>query len=126
MVSTISAELEPETDMIDAIKRTFPMGSMTGAPKVKAMELSEKYENTKRGMFSGAIGYFSPDNDFDFNVVIRSILYNSTRQYLSYMVGSAITAKSIPCLAWCSNILNISSSFMSITAPYFLIASIPV
>jgi para-aminobenzoate synthetase component 1 len=96
MVSTISAELEPQTDMIDAIKSTFPMGSMTGAPKVKAMELIEKYENTKRGMYSGAVGYFTPDNDFDFNVVIRSILYNSTRQYLSYMVGSAITAKSIP------------------------------
>ena len=96
MVSTISAELESEDDMIDTIKNAFPMGSMTGAPKVKAMELIEKYENTKRGMYSGAVGYFTPENDFDFNVVIRSILYNSTKQYLSYMVGSAITAKSIP------------------------------
>jgi len=96
MVSTISALLKTEDDMIDAIKNAFPMGSMTGAPKIRAMELIEKYENIKRGLFSGAVGYFSPDKDFDFNVVIRSVLYNSTRQYLSYIVGSAITAKSDP------------------------------
>jgi para-aminobenzoate synthetase component 1 len=96
MVSTISALLKSEDDIIDAIKNAFPMGSMTGAPKVKAMELIEKYEKTKRGLFSGAVGYFSPDNDFDFNVVIRSILYNNTGRYLSYMVGSAITAQSVP------------------------------
>ena len=96
MVSTISAVLKSEDYIIDAIKNAFPMGSMTGAPKVKAMELIEKYEKTRRGLFSGAVGYFSPDNDFDFNVVIRSILYNSTRGYLSCMFGSAITAQSIP------------------------------
>ena len=96
MVSTVSAVLKSADDMIDAIKNAFPMGSMTGAPKIRAMELIEKYENTRRGLFSGAVGYFSPDRDFDFNVVIRSILYNKTRQYLSYLVGSAITAQSIP------------------------------
>lgn len=64
---------------------------MTGAPKVMAMELIEKYENTKRGLYSGAIGYFTPNNDFDFNVVIRSIQYNETNQYISFEVGSAIT-----------------------------------
>lgn len=96
MVSTISAVLKNEDDMIDAIKNAFPMGSMTGAPKIRAMELIEKYENIKRGLFSGAVGYFSPEKDFDFNVVIRSVLYNSTRQYMSYIVGSAITAKSEP------------------------------
>jgi para-aminobenzoate synthetase component 1 len=56
-----------------------------------AMELIEKYENTKRGLYSGAIGYFTPNNDFDFNVVIRSIQYNETNQYISFEVGSAIT-----------------------------------
>ncbi len=96
MISTVSARLDYEKDMIDAIRNAFPMGSMTGAPKVKAMELIEKYEKTKRGLYSGAVGYFTPQNDFDLNVVIRSILYNSTRKYLSYIVGGAITAKSIP------------------------------
>jgi len=96
MVSTISAILRSEDDLVDAIKFAFPMGSMTGAPKVKAMELIEKYEITRRGLYSGSVGYFSPENDFDFNVVIRSILYNDTRRYLSYMVGSAITAQSVP------------------------------
>ncbi|UCH13619.1 MAG: anthranilate synthase component I family protein [Bacteroidales bacterium] len=96
MVSTVSAVLRTADDMIDAIKNAFPMGSMTGAPKIRAMELIEEYENTGRGLFSGAVGYFSPDRNFDFNVVIRSILYNKTRQYLSYLVGSAITARSVP------------------------------
>ena len=72
------------------------MGSMTGAPKVRAMELIEQYEKTKRGLYSGAVGYVTPDGDFDFNVVIRSILYNSSSKYLSFSVGSAITANSIP------------------------------
>ena len=70
------------------------MGSMTGAPKVKAMELIEKYESTKRGLFSGAVGYIKPNGDFDFNVVIRSILYNESNRYLSFMVGGAITSGS--------------------------------
>jgi para-aminobenzoate synthetase component 1 len=96
MVSTISAILRNEDELIDAIRFAFPMGSMTGAPKVKAMELIEKYEKTRRGLFSGSVGYFSPEKDFDFNVVIRSILYNDTRRYLSYMVGSAITEQSVP------------------------------
>ena len=67
------------------------MGSMTGAPKKRVMELIEQYEHTKRGIFSGAVGYISPEKDFDFNVVIRSIMYNQTNQYLSYQVGSGIT-----------------------------------
>jgi para-aminobenzoate synthetase component 1 len=70
------------------------MGSMTGAPKVSAMKLIEQYESSKRGLYSGALGYISPNGDFDFNVVIRSILYNEENKYLSFMVGSAITDKS--------------------------------
>ncbi len=96
MVSTVTARLDPGFCGIDALKHAFPMGSMTGAPKVEAMKLIEKYEDTKRGVFSGAAGYFKPDTDFDFNVVIRSILYNKTNRYLSYMTGSAITAGSDP------------------------------
>ncbi len=72
------------------------MGSMTGAPKISAMKIIEELEDTKRGLYSGAVGYFTPKGDFDFNVVIRSILYNSNNKYVSYSVGGAITAKSVP------------------------------
>ncbi|MCB0371915.1 MAG: chorismate-binding protein, partial [Muricauda sp.] len=81
---------------VGLIEETFPMGSMTGAPKVSAMKIIEELEETKRGLYSGAVGYFAPNGDFDFNVVIRSILYNATNRYLSFSVGSAITAKSDP------------------------------
>lgn len=91
MISTIKGELKSGIDLQDILKATFPMGSMTGAPKKRVMELIEQYEHTKRGIFSGAVGYISPEKDFDFNVVIRSIMYNQTNQYLSYQVGSGIT-----------------------------------
>lgn len=94
MISTISCELNPEIHFIDAIKNTFPMGSMTGAPKVKAMKLIEEHEVTKRGIYSGSFGYITPDGDFDFNVVIRSILYDAESKYLSFQVGGAITYES--------------------------------
>ncbi len=95
MISTVSCELQENISFTDIIKSTFPMGSMTGAPKVSAMKLIEQYESTKRGLYSGAIGYIDPEGNFDFNVVIRSILYNSENKYLSFMVGSAITDKAI-------------------------------
>ncbi len=91
MISTISCELDPTVHPIDAIKNAFPMGSMTGAPKIKAMELIDQYEKSKRGAFSGSFGCISPHGDFDFNVIIRSILYNQKTQYLSFQVGGAIT-----------------------------------
>ncbi|WP_321516775.1 aminodeoxychorismate synthase component I [Marinifilum fragile] len=91
MISTIVSELKDEVHFIEAIRQCFPMGSMTGAPKVRAMKLIEKYETTKRGLFSGAVGYITPEGNFDFNVVIRSILYNARNHYLSFMVGGAIT-----------------------------------
>lgn len=93
LISTVSCELKEGLSFTDIIKATFPMGSMTGAPKIRAMELIEQYESTKRGLYSGAVGYISPSGDFDFSVVIRSILYNDSNKYLSFMVGSAITAK---------------------------------
>ncbi|MBU3661600.1 MAG: anthranilate synthase component I family protein [Bacteroidetes bacterium] len=96
MISTVSATISPEVHPIEAIANAFPMGSMTGAPKVKAMELIEKYEVTKRGLYSGAIGYLAPNGDFDFNVVIRSIQYNAATKYLNFMVGSAITYDANP------------------------------
>ncbi len=96
MISTIQGDLKKNITFSEILKATFPMGSMTGAPKIKVMELIEEYEKTKRGLFSGSIGYINPNGDFDFNVVIRSILYNDTKKYVSIPVGSAITSKSIP------------------------------
>lgn len=96
MISTITAVVNAETSPVSIVKTTFPMGSMTGAPKISAMKIIEDLEETKRGLYSGAIGYFSPTGDFDFNVVIRSILYNAQDQYVSFSAGSAITAKSNP------------------------------
>lgn len=93
LISTVSCDVKEEVSFTDIIRSTFPMGSMTGAPKVSAMQLIERYESTKRGLYSGAIGYIRPDGDFDFNVVIRSILYNQKKKYVSFMVGSAITDK---------------------------------
>jgi para-aminobenzoate synthetase component 1 len=96
MISTVVSEVAETQNPIEILQTTFPMGSMTGAPKISAMNIIENLEETKRGIYSGAIGYFTPTNDFDFNVVIRTILYNSTKKYVSYSVGGAITAKSIP------------------------------
>lgn len=96
MVSTITATQKANVPFAEIIRNAFPMGSMTGAPKVSAMKLIETLEESKRGLFSGAAGYITPDGDFDFNVVIRSILYNQSAGNLSFQVGSAITYDSIP------------------------------
>ncbi len=93
MISTIQAELVDETKGIDALMRAFPMGSMTGAPKIRAMQLAEETETFRRGIYSGALGYFTPEGDFDFAVMIRSFTWNQTNGYLSFSTGSAITHK---------------------------------
>ncbi len=113
MISTISCELDEKTHFIDAIKNAFPMGSMTGAPKIKAMQLIDRYEKSKRGAFSGSFGCIAPNGDFDFNVIIRSILYNTEQKYLSFQVGGAITYAANPeaeyeeCLLKASAILKV-------------------
>ncbi|KUO67425.1 MAG: aminobenzoate synthetase [Lutibacter sp. BRH_c52] len=96
LISTVSCSVKNELHPVDIIKNTFPMGSMTGAPKISAMKIMEELEENKRGLYSGAVGYFTPNGDFDFNVIIRSILYNAAKKYISYSVGGAITAQSIP------------------------------
>ena len=96
MISTVTSKLDPQYSVVEVIKTTFPMGSMTGAPKISAMKIIEEQEETKRGLYSGAVGYFAPNGDFDFNVVIRSILYNQEKAYVSFSVGSAITSQSVP------------------------------
>ena len=109
MISTISGELDKSVSLIDIIKATFPMGSMTGAPKRRVMQLIEEYEQTRRGIFAGAVGYITPSGDFDFNVVIRSIMYNATTNYLSFQTGSAITFYSDPEKEWEECLLKASA-----------------
>ena len=96
LITTVVSQVADETSIMDVLKTTFPMGSMTGAPKEIAMKIIEKLEETKRGLYSGAVGYITPAGDADFNVVIRSILYNHSKKYLSFSVGSAITIQSVP------------------------------
>ena len=96
MISTVTSKLDSQYSVVDVLKTTFPMGSMTGAPKISVMKIIEQMEETKRGLYSGAVGYFTPEGNFDFNVVIRSILYNQEKKYVSFSVGSAITSQSIP------------------------------
>ena len=91
LISTVSGTIRPGVPFTDAIRYSFPMGSMTGAPKYKVMQLIEKYEGSRRELFSGTAGYITPDGDFDFNVIIRSLFYNATNKYLSYQTGGAIT-----------------------------------
>ncbi|MEM6724656.1 MAG: anthranilate synthase component I family protein [Bacteroidota bacterium] len=96
MISTVTGELRPDVHLVEAIINAFPMGSMTGAPKIRSMQLIEQYEESRRGLYSGSVGYIDPEGNFDFNVVIRSILYNAQDQYLSFQVGGAIVYDSVP------------------------------
>ena len=113
MISTVTSIIDNQNAVVEVLKTTYPMGSMTGAPKISAMKIIEELEETKRGLYSGAVGYFTPNGDFDFNVVIRSILYNQENQYISFSVGSAITSLSVPekeyeeCLLKANAMLNV-------------------
>jgi para-aminobenzoate synthetase component 1 len=113
LISNVTSRIGPEYNIIDVIEKSFPMASMTGAPKISAMKYIEAFEKSKRGLYSGSIGYFDMENNScDFNVVIRSIQYNSEKKYLSFMTGGAITALSDPekeyeeCLAKAQSILK--------------------
>ena len=99
MISTVSGTIKKDTSFIEAIRHSFPMGSMTGAPKIKVMQLIEHYEQSRRELFSGTVGYITPVGDFDFNVIIRSLFYNDGG-YLSYQTGGAITYDSVPEHEW--------------------------
>ncbi len=119
LISTVTCIKDPDTSDITAIRNTFPAGSMTGAPKIKAMQLCDSYEGSKRGIYAGALGYFSPNGDFDFNVVIRSILYNKKSKRLSFHTGGAITQEAeaeheyAECLLKASAILRTLSASLS-------------
>ena len=96
MISTVTSIQDEQYDVTEVIKNAFPMGSMTGAPKVRAMELIEQLEVFKRAAYSGALGYIMPDGTFDFNVLIRSIFIDQQEKKLIFNVGSAITLDSNP------------------------------
>ena len=100
LISTVSCRLRPGTSFRQILEACFPMGSMTGAPKVRVMELTDRYEMSARGLYSGSLGFMEPNGDFDLNVVIRSLQYNAEQGYLSYHVGSGITVYSDPSAEW--------------------------
>ena len=100
LISTVVCERQDGLSNTQIISNTFPMGSMTGAPKISAMKFAEQYERSKRGVYSGAVGYFGPNGDFDFNVIIRTLLYNEKNKYLSFHTGGAITLDSDPALEY--------------------------
>jgi len=100
LISTVEGQLLPNQSLYDIFKVTFPMGSMTGAPKRMVMEMIEHYELARRGLYSGTLGYIMPNGDFDFNVVIRSLIYNANNRILSYQTGGAITFDSHPEKEW--------------------------
>ncbi len=91
MISTITSKLSKSYDFVDVLETTFPMGSMTGAPKLKSLLLIDEYECMSRLLFSSSFGYITPEGDFDFNVIIRSIIYDKLQSYMSLSVGGAIT-----------------------------------
>jgi len=96
LISTVSCEVKEEVSFVEVLKASFPMGSMTGAPKVSAMQLAERYERSKRGLYSGSVGYIQPNGNFDFNVVIRALQYNAKSKVVSAIFGGAITDLSNP------------------------------
>jgi para-aminobenzoate synthetase component I len=100
MISTVSSTLRAGVPFTDAVRYSFPMGSMTGAPKFKVMQLIDDYEMARRELFSGTVGYITPGGDFDFNVVIRSLFYNSKKRLVTYQTGGAITYDSNPVQEW--------------------------
>lgn len=114
LVSKVIAEIRPEVSPVEIIRNSFPMGSMTGAPKIAAMKAIETYEDYKRGIYSGAIGYFSPSGNFDFNVVIRTALIQG--QQMVYPVGGAITSDSNPEAEWEETLVKAEALYRALKA----------
>ncbi|ADB39452.1 aminodeoxychorismate synthase component I [Spirosoma linguale] len=109
LISTVSATLRDSVSWADALRQAFPMGSMTGAPKIRAMQLIDELEVSRRGVYSGAVGFVTPEGDFDFSVVIRTLLYDARQQYASFSVGSAITYDADPAQEWEECLLKASA-----------------
>jgi para-aminobenzoate synthetase component I len=119
MISTITGKPRKSLHWSEMVAHTFPMGSMTGAPKKRVLELTEAYEKSARGLFSGAVGYVKPNQDFDFNVVIRSLLYNLPGNYLAYFAGSGITINSDPGQEYAECLIKVAAFENIIKNPSF-------
>lgn len=119
MISTVSGNKRDDIPVSEVLQKTFPMGSMTGAPKIRAMQLIEELESSKRGIYSGSIGIIYPNGDFDFNVVIRTLLYNEKDAYLSVQAGGAITYDSMPEEEWEEIQIKLSTIYKLFTATFF-------
>lgn len=100
LVSTVRAELRADAEPWDAVRATFPMASMTGAPKLRALRIIDEMEEQQRGLFSGSLGYQLPDGTLDLNVVIRTITYDALSGIATLITGGAITANSDPEKEW--------------------------
>ena len=111
MISTISCEISENEKISNILKASFPMGSMTGAPKIKVMQIMEDYEVSKRGLYSGSFGIIYPNGDFDFNVIIRTLIYNKANHLLSFHVGGAITIDSDPNLEYEETLIKAEALF---------------
>lgn len=116
LVSTITCQKQAGLSDVEVIRNTFPAGSMTGAPKISAMKLCDRYESSKRGIYAGAVGYFDPSGNFDFNVVIRSLLYNEKKKYLSFHTGGAITIEADPEKEYAECLLKASAILKTLNA----------
>jgi len=114
MISTVRANLHPDYGWKAVFEALFPMGSMTGAPKVSAMQIIDRLEASRRGLYSGSIGYIDPNGDGDFNVVIRSLIYNAKNGYLSASAGGAVTTASDPEKEYEESLLKLEALFRAL------------
>jgi anthranilate synthase component I len=94
LVSHIQAQLAPEMDCFDVLRATFPAGTLTGAPKVRAMEIIDELEPSRRGPYGGAVGYFSFSGNMDFCITIRTMMIKDGQVFVQ--VGAGIVADSDP------------------------------
>ena len=116
MISTVQCTLRGDVTTESILRATFPMGSMTGAPKVRAMRIIDELEASRRGVYSGSVGFFQPNGDFDLNVVIRSLLYNAATPRISMHVGGAITSLSDPVSEYAECLLKAEAMMQTLTA----------
>jgi para-aminobenzoate synthetase component 1 len=98
MHSVITGKLKDDKTSLELIKDCFPPGSMTGAPKIRAMEICSELEKHKRGIYSGALGYLSEDGSCEFSVVIRTLIIKGNK--FEFQVGGGITYDSVPEKEW--------------------------
>ena len=116
MISTVQCTLRDDVTTEAILRATFPMGSMTGAPKVRAMEIIDELEASRRGVYSGSVGFFEPNGDFDLNVVIRSLLYNASTPRISMHVGGAITSLSDPASEYAECLLKADAMMQTLNS----------